>query len=162
MKETALGITLCAVALAWAAPVCAQGAAPRPAVPAPHAHASAVGVPGDPKAVVRTVKVDLADTMRMTPALIEIRRGETIRFEVANTGEIKHEMTLGTAAELAHHAEEMRKFPEMEHDEPNNVSLLPGKTGDILWRFTNAGAFEFACLHPGHYDAGMRGRIVVR
>lgn len=166
MKETTLGITLGAAALALvtligAPQVWAQGAPPKPA-PQPHTHVAAIGVPGDPKAVTRTIKVEMADTMRFTPATIEIRRGETIKFDVRNTGKIKHEMTLGTAHELAEHAAEMKKFPEMEHDDPNNVDLEPGKSGNIVWRFTQAGTFEFACLHAGHFDAGMQGRIVVR
>lgn len=139
----------------------AQGAAPKRAAQ-PHSHAADIGVPGDAKSVTRTIKVEMSDTMRFTPARIEIRRGETIRFEVVNTGKIPHEMMIGTAHELAEHAAEMKKFPEMEHDDPNAVSLEPGKTGEILWRFTKAGAFDFACLHPGHFDAGMQGRIIVR
>ena len=162
MKDTTLGIMLCAAALASASPAWSQGAAPRTAPPA-HGHEATYGEPGDPKAVTRTIKVDMADTMRFTPAMIEIRRGETIKFEVVNTGKIKHEMTLGTMHELEEHAAQMKKFPEMEHAaEPNNVSLLPGKTGTIVWRFTKAGTFDFACLHVGHFDAGMKGRIVVR
>ncbi len=151
MKEIALGITLCA---ALASQAWAQAA--------PHGHAVVYGEPGDPKAVTRTIKVDMADSMRFTPALIEIRRGETIRFLIENKGKLKHEMTLGTAHDLEEHAAEMKKNPGMEHDEPNNANVDPGKTGEIVWRFTRAGTFEFACLHVGHFDAGMRGRIAVR
>jgi len=161
MRYASLGCLLVAASLAGAGAVFAQGAAPKPAAK-PHTHVVEIGEPGDPKLATRTIKVAMADTMRFTPARIEVRRGETINFEVTNTGKIKHEMTLGTAHELAEHAAEMKKFPEMEHDDPNNVSLEPGKTGSIVWRFTKAGTFDFACLHPGHFDAGMKGRIVVR
>jgi len=39
--------------------------------------------------------------------------------------------------------------------------VAPGKTGEIVWTFNRAGEFDFACLIPGHYDAGMVGKIKV-
>jgi len=41
------------------------------------------------------------------------------------------------------------------------VSLAPGEQGDVIWQFGNAGAFDFACLVPGHLEAGMTGNIEV-
>jgi len=55
----------------------------------------------------------------------------------------------------------MRKHPNMEHDEPYMVHVASGKRGQIVWQFNRAGAFEFACLIPGHFEAGMRGTITV-
>ncbi|MNR52279.1 hypothetical protein D3C85_1720920 [compost metagenome] len=55
----------------------------------------------------------------------------------------------------------MKKFPDMEHDEPSKVSLAPGGKGEVIWHFSKAGTVNFACLHPGHYDAGMKGQIKV-
>jgi uncharacterized cupredoxin-like copper-binding protein len=60
------------------------------------------------------------------------------------------------------HAEAMKKNPEMEHDEPNGRRVTPGKADEIVWRFTKTGEFEFACLIPGHREAGMLGKIVVK
>jgi uncharacterized cupredoxin-like copper-binding protein len=108
------------------------------------------------------VVVDMNDAMRFTPSQITVKRGETIRFAVTNSGRLKHEMVLGTAKELREHAELMKKFPEMEHDEPNELGLEPGKSGELIWQFTNAGTFDFACLQPGHFDAGMHGKISVK
>ena len=78
-----------------------------------------------------------------------------------NVGTLKHEMVLGTIRELKAHAALMLKFPEMEHADPNQASVEPGKTGELVWQFTKAGTFDFACLQAGHYEAGMRGRVVV-
>jgi uncharacterized cupredoxin-like copper-binding protein len=122
-------------------------------------HATALGKPGDPQKVSRTIEVDMTDAMRFKPATIKVKRGETIRFLVRNTGKVKHEMVLGTIKELKEHAELMRKFPEMEHADPNQVSVEPGKTGELIWQFTRAGTFDFACLQPGHFEAGMVGKI---
>jgi uncharacterized cupredoxin-like copper-binding protein len=125
-------------------------------------HAAALGEPGDPAAPARTVAMTMTDDMRFTPAAISVRRGETIRFVVRNAGEVRHELTLGTKAELRAHARAMEKFPEMEHDDPNAATVEPGESKTVLWRFTKAGVFDFACLQPGHMQAGMTGRVTVR
>lgn len=122
----------------------------------------AFGKPGDPAKVTRTVKVEMYDTMRYKPASINVKRGETIRFEVVNKGKIKHEFVLGQAKSLREHAETMRKFPDMEHADPNQVEVEPGKTGELVWQFTKPGKFDFACLIPGHFEAGMKGKVSVR
>jgi uncharacterized cupredoxin-like copper-binding protein len=119
------------------------------------------GEPGDPAKISRTVNVEMNDTMRFTPSSIAVKRGETVKFVVTNNGKMKHEMVLGTRKELAEHAALMKKFPEMEHDDPNQLAVEPGKTGEMLWKFTKAGKFEFACLQPGHFEAGMKGHIAV-
>lgn len=124
--------------------------------------ASPVGKPGDATKVSKTVAIDMNDTMRFTPATISVKRGETVKFLVKNSGKIKHEMVLGSINELKEHAALMQKLPEMEHSEPNQVSLDPGKSGELVWQFSKAGTFDFACLQPGHFESGMRGNIVVK
>jgi len=120
------------------------------------------GREGDPKKVTRTVPVDMTDTMRFTPADITVRRGETIRFVVRNGGKLLHEMVLGTVRAIDEHARLMKKFPEMEHADANMAHVQPGARGDIVWQFTRAGEFRFACLQPGHYEAGMVGKLTVK
>ncbi|TQN54844.1 hypothetical protein FLX27_30690, partial [Agrobacterium tumefaciens] len=44
---------------------------------------------------------------------------------------------------------------------PNAIRLAPGKSGEIVWKFTNDGVFKIACLVPGHYDSGMHGDVTV-
>ena len=121
----------------------------------------AIGKPGIASKVTRTVKVDMLDTMRFTPSSFAVKQGETIRFVVKNSGQLPHEMVLGKEKDLKEHYEVMKKNPEMEHDDPNSVSVKPGKTGEMIWQFTKAGKVDFACLHPGHYDAGMKGQVRV-
>ena len=112
-------------------------------------HAAALGKPGDPGKVTRSVEVEMNDTMRFRPDSIRVKRGETIRFVVRNTGKVKHEMVLGTIKELK------------EHADPNQVSVDPGMTGELVWQFTRDGTFDFACLVPGHFEAGMVGKVRV-
>jgi uncharacterized cupredoxin-like copper-binding protein len=120
------------------------------------------GQEGNPKLVTRTVKVDMTDNMRFTPSRITVRRGETVKLIVRNDGAVLHELVLGTAEALKEHAELMKKFPEMEHADANMAHVQPGKTGEIIWQFTKAGEFQFACLQPGHYEAGMVGTVTVK
>ena len=120
------------------------------------------GIAGDPAAVARTIPIVMSDAMRFSPDRIEVRLGETIRFAHRNPGKMLHEMVIGTRPALDEHAELMKRFPDMEHDEPWMAHVGPGEAGEIVWRFNRAGEFGFACLIPGHYEAGMVGTIVVR
>ena len=119
------------------------------------------GKPGDAARVKRSIEVVMSDDMRFTPANIQVKRGETVRFLVRNAGQIRHEFSLGTKQELEEHYEQMKKFPDMVHDEPNKVSLEPGQQGEVIWQFTRSGKVDFACLHVGHYEAGMKGQVSV-
>jgi uncharacterized cupredoxin-like copper-binding protein len=133
-----------------------------PAVDYSKAEPTPFGIAADPAMAKRTIRIDMSDAMRFSPAEVTVKRGEVVRFVVANKGQVLHEMVLGTKAELEKHAELMKKFPGMEHDEPHMAHVDPGKSGEIGWRFTRAGTFYFGCLIPGHYEAGMVGKITVR
>ena len=124
-------------------------------------HDSPIGEPGVASKVSRTIQVDMINGMRFIPSDIQVKQGETIRFVLKNTDSVKHEFSLGTKQELLEHYEVMKKLPDMEHDEPNKISLAPGKQGEVIWKFTKAGAVDFACLHVGHFDAGMKGLVKV-
>jgi uncharacterized cupredoxin-like copper-binding protein len=119
------------------------------------------GIAGDARDVKRTVEIRMTDAMRFEPARIEVREGETVRLRAVNRGKMLHEIVLGTAGELRAHADLMKKHPGMEHDEPYMAHVSAGRRGDIVWTFNRVGEFDFACLIPGHYEAGMVGRIVV-
>jgi uncharacterized cupredoxin-like copper-binding protein len=129
-----------------------------------HEHFSA-GEPGDPKKPSRTVKVTmLEDGKRMLfdPAVVEVRLGEQIRFVMFNEGTWNHEFILATKQDNRKHAVLMKKFPDMEHDDPNAKRLSPFSSAEILWKFIKRGEFEYACLIPGHLEAGMHGTVVVK
>jgi uncharacterized cupredoxin-like copper-binding protein len=139
------------------------------------------GRAGDPRRVNRTIRVGMTDAMHFAVAPTQratdvraanpphamsgdmaVKRGETVRFIVRNDGKLMHEMVIGTMKDLKDHAELMRKFPEMEHDEPYMAHVAPGKQGEIVWQFTRAGEFHYACLVPGHMEAGMISKITVK
>lgn len=120
------------------------------------------GIAGDRRKAQRTVEIRMRDDMRFTPSRIDVRQGETVRLVLRNTGAVLHELVIGTPQELEAHAALMLKFPGMEHDEPYMAHVKPGQTGEIVWTFNRAGEFDFACLIAGHFQAGMRGKIIVR
>ena len=122
------------------------------------------GKPGDPKKPARIVQIVMREQdgkMTFIPDKLRVRKGEQIRFQLRNNGEVDHEFVVGTVEENLRHMKEMEKNPDMEHDDPNAKRLKPRATAEIVWQFTRAGTFEFACLIPGHYQAGMVGTIVV-
>ncbi len=130
-----------------------------------HPQASQVGEPGDPKKPARVVRVVMREEgakMIFIPERIEVKRGEQIRFVLRNDGENEHEFVLGTRDDISAHAQEMMRSPDMMHEEPNAKRLEPKATGEIVWRFPAAGEFAFACLIPGHLEAGMKGTILVK
>jgi uncharacterized cupredoxin-like copper-binding protein len=100
--------------------------------------------------------------MHFTPGDLVLKKGDTVKFVVRNDGKIMHEMVIGTMKELKEHAELMRKFPNMEHDEPYMAHVAPGKHDELVWQFTRAGEFFYACLIPGHLEAGMIAKITVK
>lgn len=119
------------------------------------------GIAGDLNQVSRTIPVIMTDGMRFVPDRVEVRLGETIRFVHHNVDRVLHEMVIGTKPVLDKHADLMMRFPGMEHDAPWMTHVAPGGSSEIFWTFNRAGTFDFACLIPGHYQAGMIGTIIV-
>jgi uncharacterized cupredoxin-like copper-binding protein len=154
-------LVLCLGAWVAAAPVRADSGAHA------HEHGAApaqkswgvAAAPGTP--ATRTIEVVMGDDMRFTPDRFEIRQGEVVKFVIRNKGRLPHEMVIGTDRELKQHAAEMAKMPGMGHVDPGAVRVEPGAHGELVWKFNRAGSFRFACLVPGHLEAGMAGTLVV-
>lgn len=136
--------------------------------PAGHSHGGQelpFGEAGDPKKPSRPVSIVMSEgdgKMQFIPNRIEIKKGEQVKFILRNNGELDHEIILATLEMNLEHAKEMAKNPDMEHDDPNAKRLAPKKAGEIVWKFTKAGEFDFSCLIPGHRELGMTGTIVVK
>jgi uncharacterized cupredoxin-like copper-binding protein len=126
----------------------------------------AFGEPGDPSKPSTTIEIRMSEAddgkMIFQPDRITVKRGQQVRFKLKNDGEIDHEIVLATFEENMKHAIEMQKNPDMEHDDPNAKRLSPDQEGEIVWRFTKAGEFDFSCLIPGHRESGMTGTIIVQ
>ena len=135
--------------------------------PAGHRHDTEVfsaGEPGDPEKPSRAIKVIMQERdgkMLFVPYHVEIRKGEQIKFELYNSGELDHEFVLATAQENQKHAEAMKMNPDGARRSKCNAGSAK-ETDEIVWNFTKLGDFEFACLIPGHRDAGMFGTVEVK
>lgn len=125
-----------------------------------HDHFSA-GEPGDRSKPSRTIEIAMSE-MDFVPAKIEVKRGEQIRFVLHNVGTEDHEFLLATTAENLKHAALMKKFPKMEHDDPNGVRVAPKQSAEIVWKFSKPGTFEYSCLIPDHREYGMIGHVTVK
>lgn len=150
------------------------------------AHSYAFGEPAPAAKATRTVEVILQD-ISFSPKSLDVKAGETVRFVLVNKGQLLHEFSLGDAAMHASHQQEMLKMQQsgmftanampmgsmdhgamahgemggMQHNDPNSVLVEPGKTAELTWTFSTPGALEFACNIPGHYQAGMMGKLTV-
>lgn len=160
----ARSVFIAALIMAAAPAAWGHGDAKHPAAAkkAPSTEEKAFGREGDPQKAVRTVNVDMSDSMRFTPDSLTVKQGEIIKFVIRNSGKTLHEFVLSTMSELKEHSALMQKFPGMEHAEPYMVHVAPGKTETITWQFTKAGNFNFGCLLPGHFEAGMVGKVTVK
>ena len=122
----------------------------------------AFGHAADAAQATRSIAIEMSDRLRFSPAQVSVRKGEVVRFVVRNSGKLMHEFVLGTLPQLEEHAQMMQKHPGMEHDAPHMAQVAPGKARNLAWQFTDSGEFYYGCLVPGHFAAGMLGRIVVR
>lgn len=118
-----------------------------------------IGRPGDSDKVSRTIKLTQMDNMFL-PAEVKVSEGETVRFIIRNGGNNKHEMLIGSMAELKKAANTRRMFPEKDHAEVHLVQLEPDEQKELVWQFTSAGIIHFACPLSGHFKK-MRGTITV-
>ena len=128
------------------------------------AHSYAFGSPGTPEEVTRTLHVQATDAMQLIFDRKDIRPGDVVRFVVTNTGKVAHEFGIEDEAGQAEHAKAMMAMPGMQHSAPNVITLQPGETRSLIWRFTHLRqqALVFACNVPGHYQAGMVQRLTVK
>ena len=119
------------------------------------------GMPGNAKDARRIVEIRLLDTMRIEPARLRVTQGQTVRLRIRNSGVVPHEFVLGTEKEIAEHRDMMRTMPTMKSADANAASVAPGGTAELVWRFSRPGMFLYACLIPGHWEAGMQGTVTV-
>ena len=162
MKERLRPITACVLLMLASTVVQAHGTKSHAPNNAPVVkEQTAWGIAGEPQQATRTLEVIMTDDMRFTPGKVTVREGETVRIVAKNAGKIMHELVIGDETSLREHAEMMMKFPNMAHDEPYMAHVPPGETVEIVWTFNRAGEFEFACLLPGHFQAGMVADVTV-
>ena len=118
------------------------------------------GAPADAAAASREIVVHAVDALRFDPAAIELDAGEVVTFVVRNVGSTDHEFVLGNESYQEMHHAEMEEGAEMMHMD-NAVTIEPGQTERLTWRFDERGEVLYGCHEPGHYEGGMVGRIQI-
>ncbi|UWQ90372.1 copper oxidase [Rhodobacteraceae bacterium M382] len=126
---------------------------------------STIGTPGRIENVDRTIEIFVRETgsgdMLFDPDVVHIEHDTTIRFIVSNTGSLVHELVLGTFDEIEQRRQSFRRNPDLPHDVASAVKVPAGETAEIVWKFSSIMNLEYACLIPGHREAGMWGVIIV-
>lgn len=128
------------------------------------AHMTSHNQAGSPRAIKdidRTLVVTMHDNMRYNLDELQVKAGETIRFQITNKGRIPHEFTIGDRESLLQHRDMMRQMPDMHHEEDNAITLNAGESGELIWTFGSSTNIEVACLLPGHYEAGMKMSVLL-
>ena len=125
------------------------------------AEVGALGQAADAATASRTIHITASDQLKFDPAATQIKVGETVRFEIENTGKTDHEFVLGSPEYQAAHEQEMQAGHMEMAGETNAVDVPAGMTKSLTWQFTEAGATQFGCHEPGHFAAGMFGDITV-
>ena len=143
-----------------------------------------IGSKGKEIDVTRVIKVVMYDNY-YKPNSFQIKKGETIKFEVENAGMLVHEFNIANRMMHMKHQPEMAKMAEngillafsidkekmkkmakmdksMGHSHSNSVLLEPKQKGEIIWKFDNAVNIEVACNVPGHYQAGMIAKVNIK
>jgi uncharacterized cupredoxin-like copper-binding protein len=115
---------------------------------------------GTTQPVSRTISVSTTDALRFAPDHINVKAGETVAFEISNSGVLPHEFFIGTPAEQQAHESEMAGDSFMM-DEPGAVNVAAGGTARLVYTFAQPGTLEYGCHVAGHYAAGMRGTIEI-
>lgn len=124
--------------------------------------------------VDRVIRIE-ASEMMFGPEALAIAPGETVKFEILNTGALEHEFVIGDRAAQEEHRRMMREMEghgghggHGDHDMAEGehgghmpaVTIAPGETATLVWTAPGAtGQLEYACNIPGHYEAGMVGKI---
>jgi len=99
----------------------------------------------------RVIRVYAGPGYAFSPSSISVARGETVTFVVTTTGPSAHEFMVGPADAVASDAP---GTPEVA-----DIGMMQAKS--LTYTFDGPGPYAFACHATGHYEAGMRGTIVV-
>ena len=122
---------------------------------------SVMGEAADGSDADRTIKVVMLDELAYDPEELEVSKGEVITFEVVNEGKARHEFVLGDSNYQEMHEGDMADGGHGDMMD-NGVSVEPGESASLTWRFTQSEEVLYGCHEPGHYDGGMVGEITVK
>ena len=143
-----------------------------------------IGEKGKESDVDRIIKVNMYDNY-FEPNFFTVKKGETIKFEIENLGDLIHEFNIANKKMHIQHQSEMMRMVENEilfsdfidkekmkkmakidkalaHSHSNSILLEPKEKMYLIWKFQNAKDIEIACNVPGHYDSGMIAKVSLK
>lgn len=132
---------------------------------------------GKAKAAPRTVGLTATDDMKFAPATIEARRGERVRVTIRTVSAMPKiamahnfvllqkgvdAQALVTASALARNTDYLAPA---YRSKVLSVTALAGGGETVQAELTapaTPGRYIFICTFPGHYQAGMKGVLIVK
>ena len=122
-----------------------------PADSEPHPIEPPAAIPGPQ----RRVDVEM-QRMAFAPATLDVKLGETVTFVFTNTSILVHDAFIGDKAAQEQHEKEMREMGDAhDHGHEGGVTVHPGETAAMRYRFDKLGTLEIGCHQPRHYEHGM-------
>ncbi|MEX2144841.1 MAG: cupredoxin domain-containing protein [Candidatus Spechtbacterales bacterium] len=112
--------------------------------------------PSQPNQGQKVVKMTMTD-FAFDPAIVNVSENETVKFVITNNGVVKHEFRIASMHEIEEHMGSGHGDHNGADNDANVLVLEPGETGEITYTFKGGEKLIFACLLPGHYEAGMKG-----
>lgn len=113
----------------------------------------------------RTVDLTMTEQLTFEPAILEVRRGETVLFRIRNVSNEAHEAYIGTDEEQRLHATAHYALSADEQSETTHygagVHIAPFGRDELAFKFDTGDEWVIGCHCPGHYDAGMRTVVTV-
>lgn len=129
--------------------------------------AAAGSAPGE-----RVIEVNMSE-FKFSPGTITVAPGERVTFKFTNKGALEHEFMAGRGAVAskgytedwiaeAGAATATHTHPGESHS-GQGIRVAPDWFGTLAVVVPDAkGVYEFGCFVQGHYEAGMKGTLVVR
>ncbi|MCZ7567724.1 MAG: cupredoxin domain-containing protein [Ardenticatenaceae bacterium] len=107
------------------------------------------------------------------PATVTIPAGKQVRLVFHNAGKLPHEIAIDEMPATILAVQDPKAMGEMDPEEMSEMSEMAekgvvhihtavGKSASEVFRVDKPGTYEFACEIPGHKEAGMVGKLVVK
>ncbi len=120
----------------------------------------------------RLVRITMNE-LSFSPRTVTVTAGETVTFRLLNSGRLEHEFMVGRDPVPSQGYREdwlERAAPGLaSHTHPGEQHLGEGVRVSADWSGNvkvivppERGTYEFGCFIAGHYEAGMKGTLVVK
>lgn len=107
------------------------------------------GEPAAPAAEARTVDLEIAADA-ITPAVVVVKKGETIIFVAKNVSDAEVELIVGTQTDVDADSGDSLKEAE---------EIAPGTSKTVTYTFDGDGPYAFGDQLEDHYANGAKGTI---